>query len=269
MGLFKKAERWRGSPESIEYRPGFGSFLSLLVMTAVGVAIIGFFFWLIPTVGFGNIHPALPYLAGAVILGGAAFILLSAVFISMALIKGRLIFYSEWIRWLLVKLFLPLMVMLGGLMRIPRIRIEQAFIDINNQMVRLMARRWKSFKPGKLLILMPHCIQWDDCKLKVTRNVKNCAGCGRCEIGGLITLADEYGVSLFISTGGTVARRKVYEERPDAVIAVACERDLTSGLQDSYPLPVIAIVNKRPRGYCMETGVELSEVKRAIADLMG
>jgi hypothetical protein len=49
---------------------------------------------------------------------------------------------------------------------------------------------------------------------------------------------------------------------------VACERDLTSGLQDAYPLPVIAIVNKRPRGYCMETGVELAEVRQAILDLV-
>ncbi|MBI5642660.1 MAG: DUF116 domain-containing protein [Deltaproteobacteria bacterium] len=103
----------------------------------------------------------------------------------------------------------------------------------------------------------------------MTRNVKNCVGCGRCEIGELVSLMEECGINLFISTGGTVARRKVYEDRPDAVIAVACERDLTSGLQDSYPLPVFAIVNKRPRGYCMETGVAMSEVRQAIKDLVG
>ena len=32
-----------------------------------------------------------------------------------------------------------------------------------------------------------------------------------------------------------MARRKLFEYRPDAVIAVACERDLTSGVQDAYP----------------------------------
>ncbi|MBI5563231.1 MAG: DUF116 domain-containing protein [Deltaproteobacteria bacterium] len=258
-------EKWRGSAESIQYKPGKGVFLGLLGVTSFVMVAAGFFFWYVPTIGLGNIHPALPYVLGALLLGVALFIVLGAVFITVAALRGAFIFRSSF-RGLLVKFFLPIMLMVGGFLKIPRIKIEQAFIDINNQMVRLMGRR---FRPEKLLILMPHCIQYDNCRIKVTRDVKNCAGCGRCEIGGLLTLSDEFGITLFISTGGTVARRKVYEERPDAVIAVACERDLTSGLQDAYPLPVIAIVNKRPRGYCMETGVAIEEVRQAILDLVG
>jgi hypothetical protein len=157
--------------------------------------------------------------------------------------------------------------MAGGILRVPKIKIERIFIDINNQMVLMMKKKGRLI-PKKLLMLMPHCIQFDNCKIKVTRNVKNCAGCGKCEIGELLALTERFGVDLFISTGGTVARRKVHEDRPDAVIAVACERDLTSGLQDSYPLPVIAIVNQRPRGYCMETGVAMAEVRQALNDLL-
>ena len=74
---------------------------------------------------------------------------------------------------------------------------------------------------------------------------------------------------MFVLTGGTVARRKLKELRPDAVIAVACERDLTSGVQDAYPLPVMAVVNKRPNGYCFDTGVDIGEVKQAIRDFLG
>lgn len=265
--MFNKSDKWQGSPESIEYKPGGGVFLALLAISVLGVAFFGFFFWYIPAVGLKNIHPVLPYISGAVIIVTAVFILTGTTVITTAIVKGRLLFYSAWMRWFLVKFFLPLMAMASGILRIPRIKLERVFIDLNNQMVRLMRRR--GFKPEKLLLLMPHCIQFDNCKIKVTRNVRNCVGCGRCEIGALVSLMDEFGADLFISTGGTVARRKVYEERPDAVIAVACERDLTSGLQDSYPLPVIAIVNKRPRGYCMETGVELSEVRQAIVDLVG
>ena len=165
-----------------------------------------------------------------------------------------------------MKFYLPVMSVAGAVFKIPKIKTEQAFVAINNEMVRMMGRK---FRAEKLLLLMPHCIQFDNCKIKVTRNVRNCAGCGKCEIGELLSLSDKYGVSLFISTGGTVARRKVYEERPDAVIAVACERDLASGLQDAYPLPVFAIVNKRPRGYCMETGVAINDVKQAITALVG
>jgi len=263
--LFKDRDTWSGSPESISYRPGKGPFIALLALSAVATAGAGIFLWVVPTIGLGNIHPWLPYVFGAVLLGGALFVLLSAAFIALAAFKGSFVFYSPWFHTLLVKLFLPMMVMAGGLLRIERIKIERAFIDLNNQMVLKMGRR---FRPEKLLILMPHCIQYDECKIKVTRNVRNCAGCGRCEVGDLRAISEEYGVDLFISTGGTVARRKVYEKRPDAVIAVACERDLTSGLQDAYPLPVYAIVNERPHGYCMETGVSIDAVRAALATMM-
>lgn len=260
------SEKWHGSPESVAYKPGKGLFLGLVLALGLLVSVIGFFFWYIPTVGLRSIHPALPY-----VLGAAVIIISTAVFgggavIINAALKGKVPFYSPGLRWLIMRFYLPVMSIAGAALKIPKIKIEQAFVDINNEMVRMMGRR---FRAEKLLLLMPHCIQFDNCKIKVTRNVRNCAGCGKCEIGELLSLSDKYGVSLFISTGGTVARRKVYEERPDAVIAVACERDLASGLQDAYPLPVFAIVNKRPRGYCMETGVAINDVKQAIVDLVG
>ena len=273
-----KTDRWQGSSGSVEYRPSIGPFLGLLAASAVGVIALGFFVWFIPTIGLANIHPALPYVTGGIVLVIALGILAGAAFISMAVLRGRsstarestvaarALLSSHWTRWMLFKLFMPLMIMGGGIFRIKKITIERAFIDINNQMVRMMGRK---LKPERLLILMPHCIQFDDCNIKVTRDVKNCAGCGRCEVGELVELMDEFGIEIFISTGGTVARKKVYEQRPDAVIAVACERDLTSGVQDAYPLPVLGIVNKRPKGYCIETGVEIPEVRRAILDLVG
>ncbi|MFQ5465766.1 MAG: DUF116 domain-containing protein [Thermodesulfobacteriota bacterium] len=258
-------EKLRANPESIDYSPGRGLFVALLAISALAVAGAGFFFWYIPTVGLRSIHPALPIALGVVVAAVSALVLGGAVVLAAAMTREKIPFYSKTLHWLLIKLYLPLMVMAGGLLRVPKIKIEQLFIDLNNKMVRAMGRR---FKPERLLILMPHCIQWDDCKLKVTRKVRNCAGCGKCEIGDLIKMMDEFGIEIFISTGGTVARRKVVELRPQAVVAVACERDLTSGLQDAYPLPVLAIINKRPQGYCMGTGVDLDEVRSAIKDLV-
>lgn len=264
--MHDSGRQWRGSPESVAYKPGKGVFITLLFILAFAVSAVGFFFWYIPTVGLRSIHPALPWLLGAVVIVVSAALFGGGAFIMNAAIKGRVPFYSPSLRWLIMRLYLPVMTIAGGLLKIPKIKIEHAFIEINNQMVAMMGRR---FKPESLLILMPHCIQFDNCRIKVTRNVRNCVGCGKCEIGELVSLSDEFGVNLFISTGGTVARRKVYEEKPQAVIAVACERDLASGLQDAYPLPVYAIVNQRPRGYCMETGVAVQDVRRAICELAG
>src|SRR5574341_356597 len=76
-------------------------------------------------------------------------------------------------------------------------------------------------------------------------------------------------VLLPVATGGTLARRRVAEAKPQAIIAVACERDLTSGIQDAYPLPVIGILNDRPFGPCFNTSVDIAKVAEALEFLAG
>ncbi|MDK2835430.1 MAG: uncharacterized protein PWP21_207, partial [Thermosediminibacterales bacterium] len=61
-----------------------------------------------------------------------------------------------------------------------------------------------------------------------------------------------------------LARKYVNEFKPDAIVAIACERDLSSGIQDTYPIPVLGVLNKRPEGPCMNTRVDLEKVEAAI-----
>ena len=254
-------DAWDGSPESVEYKPARGIFLALLTVCALVIVAGAFFFWYVPTVGLGAIHPALPYILGAIFASLGFFVVGGGVGIFYSILTGRGTFLSGPLRWLLLKVYMPLMLMAGKMLHISKIKIERAFLDINNQMVLAMRA---GLNPERLLILMPHCIQFEDCKIKVTKEVTNCVSCGKCEIADLLEIQDEFGINLFVSTGGTVARRKVVELRPDAVVAVACERDLVSGVQDAFPLPVYGIVNKRPMGYCTETGVAIEDVKEAV-----
>jgi Uncharacterized conserved protein len=69
-----------------------------------------------------------------------------------------------------------------------------------------------------------------------------------------------------VATGGTIARRIVVQHRPSLIIAVACERDLASGIQDTHPLPVYGILNSRPFGPCLDTDVALDRVEWAIKE---
>ena len=72
-----------------------------------------------------------------------------------------------------------------------------------------------------------------------------------------------------IATGGTIARRIVVQTRPRCIIAVACERDLTSGIQDSYPLPVFGVLNQRPHGPCVDTLVPMKALEDAVRIFLG
>lgn len=160
-----------------------------------------------------------------------------------------------------MNLLLPVAVPLGQVFGFDKKTIRSSFIEVNNQLV---GAEKEVYQGNQVLLLAPHCLQMNDCPHKVTINVHNCKRCGRCSVSGLLDMQDKYGVEVAVATGGTLARKFIGEFRPRAVIAIACERDLTSGIQDSNPLPVLGVLNIRPNGPCYETTVELARVEQAI-----
>jgi len=122
----------------------------------------------------------------------------------------------------------------------------------------------KGLKPKEILVLMPHCVQNFECPFKVTSYIENCKRCGKCKIQNLLEFHEKHGVHVKIATGGTLARKVIKETRPKFVIAVACERDLVSGVLDIYPMPVYGIFNVRPNGPCVSTDFNMQEVESVI-----
>jgi hypothetical protein len=150
--------------------------------------------------------------------------------------------------------------------KIDKDKVKGSFIEINNQ---LLLNSFKyNFKPKDILILLPHCIQNANCGYKITGDTNNCVKCGNCQISDLIDLSEKYEVKLVVVTGGTAARNIIKEIKPKCVIAVACERDLSSGIIDCDPLPVMGILNLRPYGPCFNTGVDLERLKESLKFLL-
>lgn len=155
----------------------------------------------------------------------------------------------------------PLAVFLGKILGVDREKILASFIALNNFSV---SNNNEIIQPERVLILLPHCIQNYDCPYKITTHISNCKKCGKCKIGELKELADQYGANIKVATGGTLARKFTREIRPQGIVAVACERDLSSGIQDSGPIPVIGVLNCRPHGPCVNTDVSLEAVEQAL-----
>lgn len=173
-------------------------------------------------------------------------------------------FLEKYIR-IVLTLFSPLIIKVGQMLDLKKEKIEDSFIEVNNQLVKA---KKMPLNPEQILLLLPHCLQKASCPRKITIDIHNCQHCGGCPIGDLIELAASYPTNLAIVTGGTAARRRLTEVRPKAIVAVACERDLMSGIQDAYPLPVLGVLNERPEGPCYNTSVDLNKVKESIEYLL-
>ena len=150
---------------------------------------------------------------------------------------------------------------LGKLVGYNKNTIRNIFIELNNKLVSINKY---SIEGNDILILIPHCIQNTFCPYRITVNVENCKHCGKCNVGDLIRLREEFGVNIKVVTGGTLARKTVKSLKPKAIIAIACERDLINGLHDVRNLPIIAITNKRPEGPCVNTSVNIDKVRMAV-----
>ena len=163
------------------------------------------------------------------------------------------------LRGVVLRVYYPFLMFLSAFLKNRKESFQRSVININNRLV--MAEKPKT---KKILLLLPHCIQVSECTIRLTHNIYNCERCGRCEIKDLIEIAEENSLELFVATGGTIARKVVKEVMPEAIVAVACERDLSSGLVDTYPFPILGIPNERPYGPCLNTRVDLDKVKEAI-----
>lgn len=143
--------------------------------------------------------------------------------------------------------------------------IRKLYIDINNNIIK---KSGKKYCVKDILLILPHCLQNSQCNYKVTNNANNCKNCGRCCLGEIIRFSNEKEINLSIVTGGTAARQVVKKFRPKLIIAVACERDLVSGIIDLMKMPVIGVLNTRPFGPCNNTCVDLSVIKGIIQDVL-
>lgn len=162
---------------------------------------------------------------------------------------------------LAVKILYPAALKLGKFIGIPSDKIKSSFIEVNNHLVLTSGLK---VNPEEILILAPHCIQKDFCTQKITADPWKCKRCGRCNVGNLLDLAEKYNVNIAVVPGGTLARNSVIKYKPHAIVAIACERDLTSGIQDTSPIPVLGVLNERPEGPCHNCIVDVSRVEEAI-----
>lgn len=164
-----------------------------------------------------------------------------------------------------LKVLLPFSVFAAGIIGGEKDSLRRFYIETNNFYTEAAG---KKFSNKDIVLLLPHCLQNSSCNIRITKDINMCRNCGRCQIGDIAALLREKGVRSKVVTGGTAARKAIADMRPKAVLAVACERDLASGLAESGKIPVLGVPNIRPYGPCHDTQVDLDLLRKKLETLL-
>ncbi|MGD0232774.1 MAG: DUF116 domain-containing protein [Syntrophorhabdales bacterium] len=236
---------WNGStnPREVEIDEKVSTFLTL----AAGAVLI---FLACLQLGWYLTKPRIEQLSPLLssLIGWAAFVLATIVIILIALETTLLLkFRRSLLPYVLAeKLLLSLLsktIWLGQKLGISRDRVGNSFIKAHNLMVKSHARELNT---ETLLILLPRCLDKEMRRQAVER-------------------ANGRAVQVVTAGGGEEARKAIRQYKPSLILAIACERDLISGIRDvAERIPVLAIPNKRPEGPCKNTHVQLDALDDAL-----
>lgn len=126
--------------------------------------------------------------------------------------------------------------------------VENASVKVYNRLA--LARACKVGK-GEMLLLVPRCLSKET-------------------LDGVLSIARKHDVPIFVAARGKLARQAIRERRPRAVVAVACERDLVSGLHDvAGKVPVLGLTMTLPSGPCKGAEVDLAHFEEWVKAFTG
>ena len=206
---------------------------------AVGLGLVALALYLLAP-RLAGLHPSLPRLLwpALAVTGAALWLWWGVLFLSYgtgrALLPERLAERGPFLR--LMRLTSRVAGRFGR-----RDWVENASVKVYNALALL--RRRKVGK-GELLLLIPRCLSKDT-------------------LDGVLGIAGKYGVPVFVATRGQLARRVIRERRPRAVVAVACERDMVSGLHDvAGKIPVLGLTMTLPSGPCKDALLDMEQLER-------
>ena len=236
-------------------------FLGLSSASLIVLMMGAIFLWYLVAPRLAQAHLGLPLLVGFAMALFTLVVTLGLILLLISTATEKNILFPGW-KQLTVKVLFPTALIVGRLLGISKDAVKRSFIQVNNALVRSLKCEGENHR---VLLLLPHCLQNYTCVYKITSTMENCRRCGQCVVGDLAKLAERYGVIVSMATGGTLARRVIVETKPTAIVGVACETDLTSGIQDAYPIPVLGVLNQRPFGPCRDTTVDLMRVEEALS----
>ena len=238
-------DEWNGQPlpNAGDFRTTPGKYFLFTALGIGGLVMAGLVGIYLLSPRLAQLAPWLPrvlYLCDVgLALGGALWLGL----IGLSYATDRALLPSRFAEGGLLLKTLRLSSRVGEMFGVQRDWTDNAGVAVYNRLA--WARDWR-VRANEMLILIPRCLS-------------------RAALDGVMDIAKRYDVATFVATRGAYARQAIRERRPKAVVAVACERDMVSGLRDvAGRLPVLGLTMQLPNGPCKDASLDLVKMEEFV-----
>jgi len=241
---------WDGtvSETNMNVEAGKRLFIGFALISIILISLGAFLFWYLIEPRLNELSVQLANIFKYIILGVVIFLFVWLLLNVLSILMDKNLLIRFFRIEMSITFFGALVMRLSKRFGINKDKMGHSFVKVSNSLIHASK---KNTNHVKLLILLPHCLQ-------------------RSILLAIKELAKQYHIPTFVASGGEIARRIIKEQNPTAIIGIACERDLVSGIQDVInKIPVIGIPNQRPEGPCKNTTVKFEEVEEAIRFFLG
>ena len=236
---------WDGGPAETQTSAGKRLFLLFGLITIALTGLMSGVAWYLITPRLLQWHPLVPR------------VLLASLLLTVVLLVGAqlALVTSLLFRWPLprplravMRRFLGItesrVQQVGQRLAVNRDRLAHSYIKVHNALEKLDGE--DAFSPQELLVLLPRCLT-------------------RGQLEEARQLCEEVGTHVAVVAGGELARKRIKQLRPRAIVGVACERDLLSGVRDvGGGMRLLGIPNSRPAGPCKDTVIQIEDLREAL-----
>lgn len=137
-------------------------------------------------------------------------------------------------------------------------RVAYTYLDLKNKM---NEEEFSKIDPKNRIIFLPQCLRASSCKAPQDELGYHCQLCGKCKIATIVKEARKVGSEVFVLPGASVIPRIIKEFKPQAILGVACFRELVQGVSLTEKHNILSQTICLLKDGCKNTDVDLDSVK--------
>ncbi len=153
-----------------------------------------------------------------------------------------------------------------SVLRLDETRLIHRLVADNNRRVQGHLDRHGA---DTVLLILPRCVKRKCCSPGPEGTLDACLACRDCALGDLARIAEAHGVRALVAFRSHIAYAMARRERPDLIIATACEDRLVKALRSVPETPALLSPLTGMKRMCVDADFDLAwfeaQIARAVA----